>query len=282
MITTQEKFLTTSDGLQIYTKLWGPKKFKHLIFITHGQGEHADCYHRLIQALSENTDLAFFTYDLRGHGRSDGKRGVVKKFSEYLVDFATGLNWLKEELKITESQMFLLGHSMGGLITLRHLVENKDSQFKGAVFSAPFLGLSKKVPLVKDFGSLVLNQLAPSLTLSNEITNEDVTSDPLVIEEFLRDTLRHSRINAGTYLGSLESIELVSRLKMNLKGPMFFQLPENDPVVSTRDTLKLIKDLAFKDLETKIYPDRKHESYNDLGREEVFKDLNEWLAKQIG
>ncbi|MCS6838349.1 MAG: lysophospholipase, partial [Bdellovibrionaceae bacterium] len=222
-------FKTKKDGETIFYQFWEWKREAPWLWITHGQGEHSDCYQRLIEGLS-SLPINFFAWDLRGHGRSSGKRGYAPHFLSYIDDFIE----LYENTKslFQNQKRFWLGHSLGGLIQLLTLIRlnlKTDPQ----ILSSPFLGLSMPVPLWKDMGSVLLSHVAPKICLWNQIKNEMLTRDPLVLKEYAKDPLRHHKISASVYLGTLSAHrEVFARLK-SIQNPILIQIAENDPIVSS-------------------------------------------------
>jgi len=275
-----ESFFTGLHNTRLFYQIWEPAQVRGHLIITHGQAEHSGCYQRLIEALKE-LSIAVYAWDMRGHGRSEGQRGYARDFEEYVKDFQLFIQHLRDERNLYPKDLLLLGHSMGGLVQLKMLLNNTHWEFPAQVLSAPMLGVAVDVPLYKDLAALVFRNLLPTLTLSNEIKYTDLTRDPEVLAEFNSDVLRHDRISAGVYLGSVTTIELLRQNMSKIEIPTLLQIPDNDPVVGSRTSQELFEKLGSHTKVLKIYPDRKHEIYNDLDREEVFQDLIEFLNKNL-
>jgi alpha-beta hydrolase superfamily lysophospholipase len=220
------------------------------------------------------------TWDLRGHGRSEGLRGVVDSFSEYLHDFRALTKHLAAEFELESKKVCLLGHSMGGLVQTASLLKFSDlPKISKQVLSGPLFGLSKEVPAFKQVGSIALKIFTPKITTWNEINNEDCSRDPLVIEEYNTDIYRHGRISSGAFLGFYESWRQVFQNIHKIEIPTLMQISDKDPVISSQRAQDFFKDLNCQKT-LKIYKDRRHEIYNDLGREEVFADLVHFLTSK--
>ncbi|MCX7977653.1 MAG: lysophospholipase [Bdellovibrionaceae bacterium] len=277
----REGYFRSFDRSQIFFQTWDHPDPKAVILISHGQGEHSECYHRLIHGL-RNESLSFRALDYRGHGRSDGKRGYAANIQEYLHDYEIFLRAQLEELEKKSHPVFLLGHSMGAMIQLRVLIENPDIRARGVICSAPLLGLAVKVPAFKEHGAKILNQLLPTITMWNELDNSMLTRDPEVLKEFDDDALRHNRISPGVYLGFLETFDFLQARAREFIHPILFQCPEDDPVVSTPATKDFYEKCGSWDKTLKLYGGgARHEMYNDIHRAEVFADLAEWLRQHL-
>jgi lysophospholipase len=278
MLTKSEGFFLGYNNCRLHYKHWLHTQPKAHLIITHGQAEHADCYHRLIEAL-KGLPLNIFAWDLRGHGKSEGQRGCVKSFKEYTEDYKCFLRFLRQSGEIEPKDMILLGHSMGGLIQLSSIASLLHWKMKANILSSPLLGFTVDVPIYKDLAALIFRNLMPNLTMNNELQFSDVTSDEKVIAEMESDILRHDRISPGAYLGSIEEIEKLRTTISQIDIPTFIQIPEHDPVVDSEATKQFFQKISSSEKYLISYPNRKHEIYNDLGREEVFKDLVNFIQK---
>ena len=141
-------FLNSDDSEMFFQSWTKDEPAQGTILITHGLAEHSECYHPLGKVLAEN-NWHVVGWDLRGHGRSEGKRGYIRDFNDYVTDLATLIKVVKKQKDVPASPFVLFGHSMGGLITLEYLLHHKDEQPDAAVLSSPALGLSVQVPPLK-------------------------------------------------------------------------------------------------------------------------------------
>lgn len=281
--TRTEGSFTGFQGIRLFYQRWTSNKPTGTLVITHGQGEHSECYLRTVEAL-QTLGLNLWAWDLRGHGRSEGLRGYTGHFQDYCNDLEILFGYL---MGATQSEglknlpVFALGHSMGGLIQLKALIDNPQWPLSAQVLSAPLLGYTIEVPKYKDLAARALIHLLPKVTMSNEIQNEQLSRDPRVHEEYQRDTLRTDRISAAVYLGSLEAITYVQARAAKVKIPSLVQIPESDPVVSSASTRSFFAQLPRGLIQVKEYPLRRHEIYNDLDREVPLADLTGFLAGHL-
>lgn len=263
-------------GVQLFVQAWIKPQALGTIIITHGQGEHSDCYDRVIHHF-ENGHWNFVAWDLRGHGKSEGRRGYAAEFEDYVRDFEKVLEFVFSQSQYNHGMTVLLSHSMGGLVQLKTLLENPHLKITAQICSAPLLGVAVKVPLVKDLGAEVINKLIPQLTLHNEIANTDLTRDTDVLKEFVKDPFRHHRISSGVYLGFKENFPLVLERAHEIKIPTLFQLAGKDVIVSTPAAQEVYQQLGSENKTLHIYEESKHEIYNDLDRKTAFEDMDKFL-----
>ncbi len=93
-----ESFFAGDGDVRLFFQSWEHPEAQKSMIITHGQGEHSESYHRLIESLADQK-CNFYAWDLRGHGRSDGRRGVVQEFDEYCRDFQIFLKMIYPKFK---------------------------------------------------------------------------------------------------------------------------------------------------------------------------------------
>src|SRR5579863_7569397 len=105
------------------------------LIIVHGFGEHGGRYMNIVGRLVP-TGYAVYALDNRGHGRSPGQRGHINDWSEFRDDLGAFVALVSTEQ--AGHPLFLLGHSMGGLIVLEY-AERHPEGLRGVIASAPLL-----------------------------------------------------------------------------------------------------------------------------------------------
>jgi alpha-beta hydrolase superfamily lysophospholipase len=272
----KESFFKGYQDTKLFYQTWESSNPEFNLVITHGQGEHSECYHRLVSGLA-GMPAKVWAWDWRGHGRSEGLRGYAEDFSEYVHDYELFMQLVSA--RTGQEKLILLGHSMGGLIQLKGLIANPDWKPVAQVLSSPLLGIAVPVPAWKSFGAHLLSAVAPKITLGNEIEDKYLTKDPEVLQEFSRDNLRHTKISSGVYLGSLEAMDWVQQMARSFVTPTLLQVPKVDPVVSTPESILFFNKIAANPKVLKIYDHSQHEIYNDTERESVYSDLRDFLSQ---
>lgn len=235
MYKRSEGFFKGFDHTNLFFQVWENPNAKGTIIFTHGHGEHSESYHRLVDAFT-NDQWSFYGWDLRGHGRSEGRRGYASHFDDYCKDYKIFLDMVMNNDKVKGKPVVLYCHSMGGLIEIKTLLRNPDLNYQAAVISAPLLGLALPVPQLKAKAAGILYKLLPQVTLGNELNNSMLTSDPDVIREYEQDSLRHTKMSSGVFIGMMESWDYVRPRANELKKPTLFILPEHDPICSTPES----------------------------------------------
>ncbi|MGE3974322.1 MAG: lysophospholipase [Bdellovibrionales bacterium] len=274
MIRRSEGYFKGHDGIELFFQAWTPDKTRGTLVVTHGLGEHSESYIRLAEALAQ-VGWEIFAWDMRGHGRSEGKRGTIKKFDDFSKDlrqFISHVQKLRPKIP-----MVLLGHSLGGLTTLRTLIENEDMGLKAVVLSSPLLGIAVEVPKIKKIAAQYLQKYLPDLTMYNEISNFDLTSDKAVIAEYERDSLRHDRISSNLFLEMNAAMERTKNQGSKIWLPVLIQQAGADRVVSRIGTEQFFQTIGSANKKLIVYEDFMHEVYNEVRRQEALRDLATWL-----
>lgn len=277
MIERREGHFKGHNGDELFFQTWTRSNARATLVITHGISEHSDSYEKTAEHLVP-LGWNICAWDLRGHGRSEGKRGFVESFEHYCKDLGLFIRFLKDSGKLN-LPFALVGHSMGGLITLRHVIdEGEKIEAKAMALSSPLLGVALPVPAVKDMAARLLNRVLPGFTMFNEIRYEDLTRDPEWIKAYPLDTLRHDKISPALYLGMLENIAYVMHNGNKIKIPTLIQAAGKEKIVSLPAIKSFFPQIASENKKLIIYEESYHEIFNDLDRAEVFKELDAFLT----
>lgn len=285
MLKRTEGHFKGKNDFELFFQTWQHENSVGTLVITHGLSEHSECYHRLAEGLaahggSDRWDI--YAWDLRGHGRSEGKRGLANDFRDYCQDLEIFYQLVKAKVGNRAKPTVLLGHSMGGLITLRTLIESAAVKPRAVCLSSPALGIAMPVPLIKDKASHFLAKVWPSLTLFNEVKYQRLSQDPEILPTYERDILRHDKISPKVYLGMLESFEFVFKNAKKITLPVLMQLSSKDPVVSRPRAEAFFAEIGSEYKKKLVYENSLHEIFNDIERERVYADLGGFLNELKG
>lgn len=278
MKTRFESSFIAHDRCELFFQAWMCKDANGTMVVTHGLAEHSECYSEMASQVNQ-VGWNLVAWDLRGHGRSEGKRGLVIDFKEYEQDLVLLIETLKKEKDFKDKKFVLFGHSMGGLITLKTLIDRGTNGIDGLVLSSPALGLAVKVPALKDKASRLLHSWLPKVTLFNELQYRDLTRDEEKLKSYEADTFRHDKISPGVYLGMTEGFETVFKNVNKFQLPILIIAGGQDRIISTPKTMEFFDKLTAKGKRLEIFPESLHEVFNDLDREEAYKFLKGFLKE---
>jgi lysophospholipase len=269
----REGWATGGEGTRLAWRLWEAPDPRGTLLLVHGLGEHSGRYRPVADVLA-GEGISVFTFDLRGHGLSQGARGDVSAFPRFLEDLL-----IMEELLAGEVPgplpRFLLGHSLGGLIAL-HRLRTLGGGYAGAVFSAPWLAVAQ--PLWLRRLGRIFGWLFPRIPVAGGIGPDRLTRDPEMAEAWRRDPLIHTRVTGGLFREAERVQRELLELGLSPTIPLLFLLPDADPVVDTRVSLAFARGIGGGEVDIEILEGRRHEPFNDLGREEVHRAVARWLS----
>ena len=268
---------STADGITIYYREWAATNPEGLVIFVHGLGEHGGRYGELASFLCDN-GFACAAMDNRGHGKSTGRKGHINIFNDLASDLDTFINILSDENETRP--LFILGHSLGGLITL-YLIKNEMPNLDGVIVSAPPLELKVQVPQIKIWLGKFLSGFLPMLTLSNEIDPAMLSHDAEMVEKYETDPLVHNKISARMFTEMMGASDSVKDGGYNSTSPILLIQGEDDPIVDPEGTYRFFEKLGQENKELIKYPGFYHESLNEREREKVFKDISSWLRKTL-
>jgi alpha-beta hydrolase superfamily lysophospholipase len=265
-------------GLTLRGRWWRRAEPRGVIVITHGFGEHGGTYRHVAEALGSALDVDVVAVDFRGHGRSPGRRGAIRRYEDLTDDLSSTLNWTARNRP--DTPRFLLGHSNGGQVTLRVALSGRAA-VDGLIISNPALRIALPIPRHKLRLGRLLLRYAPWVTLPGESRIFYLTRDPEVQRQHRDDRLRHNRISAPYFFGMVEGGEMLIARAGEIRTPIVILVGGQDPVADPTAAREFYDRLGSADKTLLLYPKMLHEPLNELGREQVLNDLVRWLEPRL-
>jgi len=253
---------------------------KARMVIVHGLGEHSGRYLDLARPLIAQ-GFSLWIPDLRGHGKSGGARGHVDSFDDYARDVQKILDQAHTG-KPAAIPLFLLGHSMGGLVAVLTAAQHQDL-VDGLVLSSPALGVAVPLPAIKKALVTCLARLFPRLGIKNELDPKNVSRDPVIVQKYIDDPLVHDRVTTRWFIQFLRAMDSAFDRAGTLKLPTLVQAAGEDRLVSIKSVEAFFEKLNMPDRTLMIYDNLYHEIYNETepARQEVIAALTTWLTDRI-
>ena len=273
---TEEGFFSARDGLRLFWQISPVAEPVAHVAVLHGYAEHLGRYAELTRALND-AGYTVHLVDCRGHGQSGGKRAHVDKFDDYLSDLDLWLTRVKE--KAAGKPVFLLGHSHGGLIVARYLLDRPDA-VRGAILSSPYLRLKLKVPALKIFAGRMIDKLLPSLPMKNDLHPEQLTRDVAIQNATRTDPLYQQIATPRWFTQSSAAQETVLRRATEFVTPFLLLFGGSDPIADAAAGREFFDAATAKDKQHKQYDGLLHELFHEPERDLVFKDVVGWLDER--
>ncbi|XP_059966349.1 monoglyceride lipase isoform X1 [Mesoplodon densirostris] len=298
--------LVNADGQYLFCRYWKPSGTpRALVFVSHGAGEHCGRYDELARMLV-GLELLVFAHDHVGHGQSEGERMVVSDFQVFIRDVLQHVDVVQKDHP--GLPIFLLGHSMGGAISILTAVE-RPGHFSGMVLISPLvlanpesattfkdhsrssehlLKMASKsiiscIPLpFRVLAAKVLNLVLPnaslgridSSTLSRNKTEVDIyNTDPLICRAGLKVCFGIQLLNA---------VSRVERALPKLTLPFLLLQGSADRLCDSRGAYLLMESAKSQDKTLKIYEGAYHVLHKELPEvtSSVFREINTWVSQR--
>jgi lysophospholipase len=276
LMTFIEETITASDGLRIYLRRREVEGARGEVLIIHGFGEHSGRYGPLTDHLV-NHSYTVTAYDHRGHGLSDGLPGHVENFGEYEDDLHKVVSYVRGRGQ--PRNLYLIGHSMGGLVTLRY-VAKKGGDLSGAVISAPLIALASPVPAHRLMIARVSARMAPRMRLDNEINPAVLSRDPEVGKAYAADALVNRKVSARWFAEATRAMGEVKTLAGQVTIPVLVMQGTEDKLASAEATKQFFEQIGSRDKELAIYPGFYHEIFNEPEKQDLFERVTSWLEQR--
>ncbi|MDZ4724582.1 MAG: alpha/beta hydrolase [Leptospira sp.] len=279
--TREESTFQNNDGSKIYYQVYRPKSgAKRALVVHHGFGEHSGRYTNLLDALAEKS-YAIYLLDARGHGRSDGRRGVINHISDFFVDLKQLIDIAKQKEGV--KKVTLLGHSMGAAVTFLYTgTDNYQDDLDALVTSA--LPIKVKTDFVMDVKKGIggfLAKVLPTLTIPAGLDVNMISHDKSVVEAYVNDPLVHGNVSA--YLGDflLNCYDLALNTASRIKLPIYMFHGKEDQIAICSGSEDAFAKLGSTDKTIKLFDGLYHETMNETPKERavVLKELVSWLDK---
>lgn len=275
--------LTTADGVCLQLHTWpapaGPVCGS--VLIVHGLGEHGGRYAHVAARLA-GQGWAVAAYDQRGHGLSTGPRGGLAVAHSLLADLGAVIT---HQRRVLPAPLFLLGHSMGGLLVGRYVAEALSptpaawwQAVDGLVMSSPAIdpGMSRVQKLLLALAT----PIAPGLALGNGLKPAWVCSDPAVVRDYVADRLNHDRVTPRLVRFIVDAGVLLRACAPRWTTPTLLLYAGADRCVAASGSEVFAAAAPPGVVASHCYAGLAHEIFNEPEQDQVLADLMAWLATQ--
>jgi alpha-beta hydrolase superfamily lysophospholipase len=297
--------LRADDGLSLLARRWLPEdRPRAVVQIAHGLAEHSARYARLAAALNA-AGYAVYANDHRGHGPKAAAADLGHFADEKGWDKAVGDLWTMNRLIAAEQPgvpIVFLGHSLGSFLGQDFVARHSDA-LAGAVFS----GSSGKPPAIATVGGIVARAerlrlgkrgksplidsmwfgaynkpFSPPRTAFDWLSRDEKEVDAYVADPYCGfQFTTQLAVDVLDALPGLLSPARLARIRKDL--PIYIFSGEADPVgANLKGLIADLRAAGFTKLTTRVYPRARHETLNETNREEVTRDLIDWLDGAVG
>jgi lysophospholipase len=262
-------------ALKIFRQSWLPSKPRATVVLVHGLGEHSGRYQHVAEALVD-AGFAVYALDHRGHGKSEGPRALIDRFSNAVADIDQLVDFAKREQR--GKPIFLLGHSMGGALSLSFALKH-GAKLNGLILSGPAVALDGAPPFMKPISKL-LSMFAPKLGMFG-IDPSLVSRDQAMVDAYANDPLNaHGKVPARTLGEIVKFVEWLPGGLPMIKLPLLVMHGSADKLAGVSGSEMVVNRVSSKDKALKVYDGFYHEIFNEpiKDRAKVLKDMTGWIS----
>ena len=245
---------------------------KATIIITHGIAEHSGRYDEITGILNEQ-QYDVVRYDLRGHGQSQGKRGALKSYHQFIDDLHV---LVLAEKQRSPKKIYLIGHSMGGLIVNLYAVKYHDVD--GIISSAAPTYFIPDVLPFRFIGYRWLGFLAKKTNFADDQLSRIKSVEQAYIEDPLNLKKFYFSLAGNMFVGG---VRYFNKHIKKYQIPVLILHGSTDKIVPVAFSKRLYDIVPHSDKKLIIYEDSYHEIFNDLDRAKVFNDILDWLKERV-
>lgn len=271
-----EKFIQASDGLKLYIRDWSDTQAaRAVVVLLHGVGEHCQRYDQVAQRFCER-GFQMLGYDRRGHGRSDGKQGVIGSVDQLVADFSQVIALAKAENP--GLPVFLYGHSLGALGVLYYALREKPA-VKGIIATSPPLD-SSTIPDQQKKLIRILEPILPHLAIPSKLDEKALSRDPAVIEAYRADTLVHDKVSVRLGAHFVNAPQYIFEHIAEWHLPLYLAHGTEDRICPIQGSdlfaLKVPVPITYQRWDG-LY----HETHNEPEKEQVISAMLTWVEAQL-
>ncbi len=247
-----------------------------MVVLVHGLGEHCDAYPRVLSRLLP-AGFTVYAFDLRGHGRSPGQRGHIDSWDDYRQDLRAFARFVQS--RFVGPPLFLLGHSLGGVIVLDYAIRYPEG-LRGVAAISPALG-EVGISTAKRMLARALSRVWPTFSTATGLDTKAISREPEVVAAYQQDPMVHDRGTARLGTELMTTLRWLHAHAADLRLPLLIQHGDADRIAQIDGSRSFVTAAGVSDKELRIYPGAYHQIHNDLCADEVTADLQTWLEARL-
>ncbi len=271
---------TSSDGTKLHCWAAAPSSGTPVakIILVHGLGTHSRSLHfEYLRDHLTSRSCAVYGFDLRGYGRSEGRRAYINRWRDFREDVRLFVDLVQRDG--ASAPLFLLGVSLGGLIVVNYALHHPEG-IHGVIAMAPALDASG-VPASRRILLHGLSTIAPKLALKPGLNSAMLTRDSKALQVFLGDPLWQTKVTLRLAAETITAMAGTLKQLPSLKLPLLVLHGSADVIIPPIAGRRLHQLAGSADKEIRLYDGAYHILSMETNRDEVFSDISSWIAKRI-
>jgi len=285
----QESHITSCDGTELYSVFMpahaparintpAPEQIPTIIWV-HGYGKHCQRYLHAMTYFAQH-GFSSIGFDIRGHGRSGGQRAHLEKFSDCLDDFDAVYQFYKDKIN---GKLFIIAHSMGSLLAIRHLEQDSQLPIDATILTAPCLDIhAQHLPRYKRFAIKIVSKIFPRWKVPIDSQEKKFRYTHHTTQDILPDPYNLTSGTLKSISQALTTFDTALHEAHKISKPIHIIMGGQDAIVDNIKTQKFYSYLP-DDLEKSIitYDDMYHSILHEVDREQIFERITGIFNKHI-
>lgn len=264
-------------GTQLFEQWWCPADPKAVVAIVHGYSEHSGRYAHVAKTFVKN-GYAVYAYDHRSHGQSDGSKTFISSFDDVIDELGLFLKHI--EPRVGKLPLYVLGHSMGGLIVALYMATRQPS-VAGVILTSPYVEIGGDVPSwlirISSFVGRWLPHL-PTIGLDYNL----VSRDKEILAEHRADPhIYRGKLPARTGAEMNRAVQQFNGIIEQMTMPLLVMHGGDDQIAPVNGSKNIHARASSSDKSLKIYDGLYHEILNEVEREEVKAEIVAWMDDRL-
>jgi lysophospholipase len=272
-IRVRETEIATPDRQRLFVRCYEPPRPSgRTLLISHGASEHGERYRHVAEFFADKT-WTVIVGDHRGHGRSTGVRTHIKRFRQYAHD----LELIRNHFDLASESTAVLGHSMGGLVAIRH-AQLYPGHAAALVLTSPLLRVKVPIPRRTIALGRVLSVLAPRTRFRSTVDPKTTTRCPMALERRLNDALMHRSVTAKWFFAMRAGLKSAWTAAGQITNPVLVLQAGADEIVDPKAPESWLHQVASQDKAFLNFPEHLHELLNEPDWPDTASLIANWLT----
>jgi acylglycerol lipase len=267
-----ESYIRGYKGLFLHRVSWMPKKDpRAIIMLVHGLGDHILSFQHLAYYFNCE-DIGVVGIDLRGHGKSEGRRGGAS-YHDLLMDVNELVKYTKKLYPCIPKIFY--GHHLGASLVMNYSIRHSASA-NGIIATSPWIKSYYSPPSLIQIGAALISRMYPSFTISNGISNKYLSKDSSLVLRRIEDPLVHQKISLRLLREANAAGEVILKNKHKFNIPILIMHGTSDKITSWHASAKFSKYTNKKNTTFKSWEGAYHDLHNEPDKEMIFDYILHW------
>ncbi len=267
------------DGERIFFRYSKPNtESAKSLMILHRGHEHSGRVTEFAEELGYD-DFWYFAFDLRGHGRSGGKRAWAKGFQTWVRDLDSFSKYIQQNFPIEEKEQVLIANSVASVMTVNWIL-NFAPKIKACVLGAPAFSIKLYVPFALT-GLKLLRKLGDNFFVTSYVKSSLLTRDEAQAKAYDDDELITKKIGVNILVDLFDSAKVIMQRAKDFDTPALILSAEKDFIVNNKVQKKFYEAISSEEKSFVHLENFRHAIFHEAEKEKVMDPIRKFIDKQF-